>query len=156
MIGRFMKPYLYMAACLALGALIVGLLPKSGVSHGTAQLAGNIVFVSALGLCVWRDGDFRPAAVFAAALILLASCLGLMFVILLALPGSLPLFSGFANVFELGYVRLDGGIHGPPIEPFVILWLLSMLVLIGVGLLFGGLLRLYRTRPGPQTEGDTA
>jgi hypothetical protein len=148
-IARLVRPFLYMAACLALGAMVIVLLSMAGVSTGIAKVVGNIGFVAALGVCIWRDRDFQPVPVFAAALITTASCLALMFAALLALPRSMPLALAFSNVFELGYVPIEGGIHGPPIDLFVTLWLLSMLGLIGAGLLLGGALRLYWPRPKP-------
>jgi hypothetical protein len=150
---RPFKPFLYMTACLLLGATVVGLLKVANVPRLIAMLTGDIGFLVALGWCVWRDTSFRPVAVLASALAVVVGSLALMSAALMALPASPPLVELLFNVFELGYVLDGGGIHGPPVELFVTLWAVSMLGLIGAGLFLGGLLRLFRPAPEPDAQG---
>ena len=149
------KPFLYMSACLLLGGMILGLLAMADVRPGIARLAGDIGFVGSLGCCVRWKRSFRPVPVLAGALAMVAGFLALLFLALATLPRSLPLLETFWGVFDLGYVP-DGGIHGPPMELLVTFWALSMLGLIGAGLLLGGILRHYWPRPEPHAEIETA
>jgi hypothetical protein len=138
--------YFCLLAALFAAAVIILLANVAVGDHLVSSLAGDVVFVLALGVLIWRN---TAIPLMAAGSVLTAVAAFIATGILLADLGGATYFSVpslghiLVHIFSVGYYPSGADV---PFDMGALLWGFSMLGLCTLGLALGGLVRTVANR----------